>query len=268
MKIILIRFLTLFLVGFSELVASERIECTLKPINRTPILSDESPLHLLDTSIATNWSGYVGMKNLISPKTNSVSFVIGAWTVPLLHPTSNITYSSTWVGIDGFASPTVEQIGTEQDFVNGSQENYAWFEMYPQGAFEIVGFPVNPGNLIEASVKYIGSGYFQLTIENVTHGVSFSVPTSYTYAPGALRNSAEWIVEAPSSNSGVLPLADFGNETFIDCKATIGSFSSPIVNNHWQHENIVMETSTGVIKAFTSSTFGNGQKFMVSWEHQ
>ena len=46
---------------------------------------------------------------------------------------SGPTYSSVWVGIDGYSSNTVEQIGTEQDVsANGKTSYYAWYEMYPQ----------------------------------------------------------------------------------------------------------------------------------------
>src|SRR5207253_2086876 len=79
------------------------------------------------------------------------------------------SYSSIWVGLDGYANATVEQIGTEQDWTKRGQRNYAWFEMYPSGAYLISGFPVNPGDSISAQVQYEGNGVFQLTINNTTH---------------------------------------------------------------------------------------------------
>ena len=38
--------------------------------------------------------------------------------------------------------------------------------------------------------------------------------TTQQTASNAKRSSAEWIVEAPSSSSGILPLANFGSVTF------------------------------------------------------
>src|SRR5205823_5527538 len=83
-------------------------------------------------AVSTNWSGYSSFTSLQHPATGSVTSVIGSWTIPTLSPSTQTTFSSAWVGIDGFSDQTVEQIGTEQDWYNGKQVNYAWFEMYPQ----------------------------------------------------------------------------------------------------------------------------------------
>jgi hypothetical protein len=252
----------------APLETSQPIECTLLKIERTPIRPGISPLKLLNTALSTNWSGYVGASNLSHPATDSVTAVSGSWAIPMLHSTTTTTYSATWVGIDGFSSSTVEQIGTAQNWVGKAQQNYAWFEMYPMGAYEIVGFPTNVGDVITASVEYTGSNIFELQIENVTRKVYYTVPSSYTHSSSALRNSAEWIMEAPSSGSGVLPLADFGNATFTNCEATISGISAPLVNTHWPDEAIEMETSGRVIKAIPSAVYGQNLDFMVTWEHQ
>ena len=57
-----------------------------------------------------------------------MSAVYGSWIVPTVSGSSSgKTYSAVWVGIDGYASDsTVEQIGTEQDVVNGTPVYQAW----------------------------------------------------------------------------------------------------------------------------------------------
>ena len=72
-----------------------------------------------------NWSGYAAATSP-SPETDSVSAVSGNWTVPSVSG-SGTTCSCVWVGIDGFGGSTVEQIGTEQDVVNGTADYYAWW---------------------------------------------------------------------------------------------------------------------------------------------
>jgi hypothetical protein len=253
-------FFLLMMVCLSHLGAISKtsmlIECSLRPIDRSIERSDRvQPSVLLDEVSSQNWSGYVGTAS--HSTAGSVSWVAGAWTVPMLHSTSNAAYSSAWVGIDGFSDSTVEQIGTEHDWTGRSQSNYAWFEMYPSGAYEIVGFPVNPGDTIYALVEYIGNGYFQLIIENLTRRVYFSVPLSYTHAPSAQRRSAEWIVEAPYYK-GILPLANFGRITFTQCEANISGATASLVNSHWGSEAIEMETSTRIIKAVPSATYASG----------
>ena len=56
-------------------------------------------------STSSNWSGYAA-----SAPANSVSYVAGSWVVPTASSKTN-GYSSVWVGIDGYNSSTVEQIG-------------------------------------------------------------------------------------------------------------------------------------------------------------
>ena len=115
--------------------------------------SSRVPSHLASS---TNWSGYAAANKLSSPKKGSVTAVSGTWIVPTLSPTFDDTYSSLWVGIDGYGSSTVEQIGTEHDFSDGVQSDYAWFEMYPGASYLINGFPLSPGDVISASVVYNG----------------------------------------------------------------------------------------------------------------
>jgi hypothetical protein len=215
-----------------------------------------------------NWSGYVAATNLSHPVKGSVSAVIGSWIVPHLSSSSHPTYSSIWVGIDGFSNATVEQIGTEQDWYSGGQHNFAWFEMYPSGLYEIVGFPVNVNDHMAAEVVYEGNGVFSMTIVNYTHNVYTVIPTSYTTSLTAQRSSAEWIVEAPSSSSGVLPLAHFGTAALSSCEAEINGVVGAINNGHWANEPLTMVTQNGIVKAVPSNLGSGGTSFTVSWEHE
>ena len=115
-------------------------------------------VHLRDGT-SLNWSGYAAETNLSKPASGAVSNVVGSWTVPGVQAStpSKDTYSSAWVGIDGYSDNTVEQIGTEQDWTASGKSYYAWFEMYPNYAYEIVGFPVDQGDMISAQVEYLGS---------------------------------------------------------------------------------------------------------------
>jgi len=165
---------------------------------------------------SSNWSGYAAMSSISSPADGFVDSVTGNWVIPTLTPNSSqTTYAATWVGIDGFSDATVEQIGTEQDCVNGVQENYAWIELYP-GPSRMVSLTVNTGDSFTASVVYEGGSSFTLSITDLTTGQSYS----RTRSANAQRQSAEWVVEAPSSTEGVLPLANFGTVNFTDAQFT------------------------------------------------
>ena len=160
---------------------------------------------------STNWSGYAAVSSISSPADGFVNSVTGSWVVSTLTcNSSEDTYVATWVGIDGYKDGTVEQIGTEQDCVNGVQNNYAWVEFYPGPSRIIPTITVHTGDAFTASVKYVGGSLFAMSITDLTTGQSYS----RTRNAVAQRQSAEWVVEAPSSSSQVLPLANFGTFNF------------------------------------------------------
>jgi len=168
-------------------------------------------------STSTNWSGYAVVTN-----PGAVTAVSGTWVVPAVTTTTN-GYSSAWVGIDGFNSNTVEQIGTEMDYNYGQVQYYAWYEMYPNGSISLP-LTIRPNDTISASVSYSSSQY-TLALTDVTSGKSYK--TTQT-AAGAQRSSAEWIVEAPSNGYSILPLDNFGTVQFSNSKATVGSATGAI----------------------------------------
>jgi hypothetical protein len=129
---------------------------------------------------------------------------------------------------------------------------------------------VKPGDAITASVTYNASGNdFVLSMADTTEAETF---TKTFAATGEARSSAEWIVEAPSSNSGILPLANFGSATFTDAYATINGTTGPIDNSAWQSYSINLETrsqlmaSTGSVSDSASTAYsGMASSFTVTY---
>jgi hypothetical protein len=208
---------------------------------------------------------------------NSVTYVQGTWNVATLTgPSKGIYYSSTWVGIDGWANGTVEQIGTESDWVNGVQQNYVWYEMYGPAntvywSISVNNFPIKAGDSITAWVQFDGSttnggstvSTFTLHIQDNNSGQIFQIDQSRS---NIQRTSAEWVVEAPSSG-GVLPLANFSPApiTFTNASAIIGGISGPINGSHWQNASIYMFTNKGVELDAPSALSANGSSFSVKY---
>ncbi|GAA1256842.1 G1 family endopeptidase [Kitasatospora nipponensis] len=199
-------------------------------------------------STSGNWSGYAATGGTFT----SVS---ASWVQPTGTCTSATTYSSFWVGIDGDGSNSVEQTGSEVDCSSGSPQYYSWYEMYPA-------YPVNfsdtvrPGDHFTASVTTNGSGSFTLKLSDTTRGWSHTV--NKTLKNAALA-SAEVIAEAPSSNTGTLPLTRFGTVNFTAASANgqpIGNFSP---------DNITM--ATGSTTKATTSGLSGGNAFSVTWKH-
>jgi hypothetical protein len=229
-----------------------------------------------DAVTTANWSGYVAATNLSRLQANSVTEVSGSWTVPkVTGPSTGSTYSSVWVGIDGFNNSTVEQVGTSEDVINGAPVYQAWWEMFSSGRGQpeqvISRMTVEPGDSITASVQYITSGthagHFDLSIiDNSRPNDSFSIyaSSSQYQSPLAQRSTAEWIVEAPTVNGSIAQLANFGSVTFTNASAVINGVSGPINDSLWQ--SLALNIGSGVVVYDTTSVLTkSGTSFVVTY---
>ena len=201
----------------------------------------------LTHSTSSNWAGYAAYNSTFT----SVS---ASWVQRAVTCTSQTTYSSFWVGLDGYNSNSVEQTGTEADCYRGVAYYSSWYEMYPA-------YPVNysntvaPGDSFTASVTYT-SGHFVLVLTNNTRGWSHTTTASYS---AAARSSAEVIAEAPSSGTGVLPLSNFGTAGFTSARANgsaIGSFTTDAIT-----------MASGSTTKATTSALSASTNFSVTWHH-
>ncbi len=218
-----------------------------------------APRIRLKNGTSTNWSGYAAQTSLSSPQNNAVSDVKGSWVVPAVTCTSTNTYSSAWVGIDGYSDNSVEQTGTEHDCIGGKPVYSAWYEIYPKPSFR-VNLPVKAGDNISAEVKYVANNQFRLTLTNTTTGQTFTT----NQKAKAQRQSAEWIMEAPWSG-GVLPLSNFGTISFSNANATINGHTGSINDSTWQNDKITMTNESGTPKATPSDLSNGGSSFNVAW---
>lgn len=228
---------------------------------------------------STNWSGYA-----VTGSAKSITSAQGSWIVPAVTcGGSETSYSSFWVGIDGFNSNTVEQTGTDSDCSQGHATYYAWIEFFPKPSKVISAFPITPGDFISASVKFnppasrFGIGTFTLTIQDLTTGKTSS---SSSGVLGAQRSSAEFIVEAPAicgllkcrlaslSNFGLAKFgADFTQVSGVNCAVgvngnvqALGAYGSAI-----QQINMVSQANPSVVKAQPSALTTDGTSFTVQW---
>jgi hypothetical protein len=159
--------------------------------------------------VSSDEAGYVAIGT-----TGEYSSVSSSWTEPKGTCTAGTgdQYSAFYVGLDGWSSDTIEQIGTELDCDGGTPERYAWYDMYPASPVYF-NEEVAAGDQISASVTYDGSNEFTLKISDSTQDWSQTVEASLA---DAARSSAEVLVEAPCCNGsgGTLPLAHFGSVSF------------------------------------------------------
>ena len=88
---------------------------------------------------------------------------------------------------------------------------------------------------MSASVTFSGTATYTLVLHDTTQGWTQTITKNQS---GLARSSAEVITEAPSSSSGVLPLADFHTVSYSTSSAngtSLGS-QSPIVDHHDQQQ--------------------------------
>jgi len=139
--------------------------------------------------------------------------VQGSWIVTAVDCTKTPnTDSSEWVGIDGWTSNTVEQIGTDADCNGKTPFYYVWYEFYPLNTIVISDVSIAPGDKFSASVTYEGENEYTVSITNDSTGQSFSKEVEFKGADGSgvpPRNSAEWIEEMDGNE-----LSDFGVDSF------------------------------------------------------
>lgn len=206
-----------------------------------------------------NWAGYA-----VHRPGMQFTEVRGNWVQPILSCAQGGSYSSFWIGLDGYLSNYVEQVGTGGDCVQANQPAYyAWYELYPAERVRIA-MVIHPGDHLEADVSSVPGGT-SLTIRDVTTGRVFA--TTRHGANGPL-SSAEWIAEAPSTCNGtscsVLPLADFGTVGFSGCSANAGSTSGTINSPTWSADVITMVRSNGQVQAQPSTVTADGASFNVT----
>ena len=209
---------------------------------------------------AYNWSGYADTSGTHQAFTK----VSGSWTTPSVTCSAEDQITSNWVGLDGFNSNTVEQLGTLSWCFQGKPVYFTWYEMYPAGTTE-VGTTVQPGDKIAASVTRTGTSY-ALKLTDSTHTGNNISETKTCALATCLDTSAEWISERPSFSIGIVPQAHYnafkitnGAQTSSGKAGTIGS--GPGVNS------ITMIDATISYNLNTVSTLTGGNSFSTTWKN-
>jgi len=199
---------------------------------------------------SSNWSGYAA-----TGSAGAFTSVSSSWVQPTLTCTSKTTYSSYWVGLDGYSNSALEQTGTEADCIGGRAEYGAWWEVLPASESDY-SVTVEPGDSLTASVVDNSNGTFTMKLTDSTEGWSKS--TTADGSSGYQDSSAEVIAEATDVNGSIAKLSDFGTVDFTGATADGSALSG------YSPTEIVMAGSSD-IKAQPGSI--SGGSFAVTWEH-
>lgn len=157
---------------------------------------------------STNWSGYC-----VTGRKGSFTRISGEWFVPYVKPSYHATYSSAWIGIDGFKNSSLIQTGTGHESVKGITRYYAWWEILPDTE-TVIPLQVNPGDHMKAIITKINHCKWMIILRNISQNWIFRTLQRYT----GPRTSGEWIVEAPEVDGLIAKLARFTPTAFHRCQ--------------------------------------------------
>jgi hypothetical protein len=152
------------------------------------------------------------------------------------------------------------QAGTQDVAAGGGQAQFqTWIEMLPQ-ASQQVPVAVVPGDSVTVSIteQGAGSGNWQISITNNTSGQTYQTNAQYTSS----ESSAEWIMEAPTGSSGVLPLDSFRSVSFSAASAVENGQTVDISQTGAQA--ITMLNANGQALAVPSAIGSDGSSFSVA----
>jgi hypothetical protein len=173
---------------------------------------------------SSNWFGYD--QGTLEQGGKMFHSITGDWTVPTAtqHTNGQDEFSSDWIGIGGgcidaactVGDNTLIQTGTEQDVSGGKASYSAWYELIPAPSITITNVSVHPGDHMHASIAETVSGaeVWNITLQNVTTGQTFSTTVPYT----STHATAEWIEETPlifgTNGVGLAALPNLTNVPF------------------------------------------------------
>lgn len=191
---------------------------------------------------STNWAGYAVDKHGGKFRSIKATFFVPFLNCAVSPGGTNGTYSSDWVGLDGFTSNTVEQDGVEADCDGSRAQYFAWREVFPRDE-QPSSIKIHAGDSVTASVRYSPSTRkYRMQVTDNTDGQSFTVHQKCA-GSACQRNSAEVISEAPTivigSKDIQASLADYGAVNFTGISITNGSGrTGGIKSSHWTRTKI------------------------------
>lgn len=207
------------------------------------------------TTVSSNWSGYVD-------SAGPYAGVRATWTVPAL---SNEIGGSVaeWVGIGGTGQNSdLLQCGVIDGWSGGQPVATAFTESLPAPATP--GKTVAPGTSVTASVSPAGPDSWTLVVRSGSTILASQTVTLSAADAEMVEQSAEWIVEAPSTGSGRLePLATFSPVTFRAATAETTSGQSESMAAAGTPASFTLVSMDG-LQAQPGTVGSDGESFTVS----
>ncbi|KAG8989180.1 hypothetical protein FRB94_010922 [Tulasnella sp. JGI-2019a] len=192
-----------------------RDERQSKPINRLEHPASHAG-EVSNVQYSSNWAGAV----FDSKPAGTFKSVTGTFIVPTPKAASGKTSgsASAWVGLDGdTCGNAILQTGVDFTITNGAVSYDAWYEWYPDYAYDFSGITISAGDSITTTVTATSTKAGTAVITNNTTGKTVTKSLTSSYA--LCEENAEWIVEDYEEGSSLVTLANFGTVTFTGASA-------------------------------------------------
>ncbi|KAG8882330.1 hypothetical protein FRB98_003763 [Tulasnella sp. 332] len=193
-----------------------------QPINRlVPGISQAGEVS--NEQYSSNWAGAV----YDGTPAGTFKSVTGTFVVPTPKAASGQTSgsASAWVGIDGdTCGNAILQTGVDFTVTNGKVSYDAWYEWYPDYAYDFSGITISAGDSITTTVTATSTKAGTAVIKNNTTGKTVTKSLTSSYA--LCEQNAEWIVEDYEEGSSLVTMANFGTVTFTGASAGLVSGGS------------------------------------------
>jgi hypothetical protein len=197
---------------------------SLPPQNVTSAYVDGPLSNSVNTQYSSNWAG-------AALTGSGYTTVTGTIVVPTPQEpsggSSRTQYAaSAWVGIDGnTCQNAILQTGVDFYIEDGQASFDAWYEWFPDYAYNFDGFTINAGDTVKMTVTADSTSSGSAIIDNLSTGQSVSHSFSGE-SSDLCQTDAEWIVEDFSSGSSLVPFVDFDTVTFTDASVTAADGTS------------------------------------------
>jgi len=219
----------------------------------------------------TNWDGYA-LTNNSDTNTTSFNSVSATWVQPAVTCNAGSSVGSTWVGLDGWLSGSVEQGGSDAECLGTMTPTYfLWWEMFPFNAVQDV-VQINAGDTIHGSVTFDTTNkVFDIVItdETLHKGLSESIACQADM-DGCLRSSAEAISEDTGGGTnvdGLFLLPKYNTLTFTNASVTdVNGNVGTLANSAWTANSVTEISSDDVTKQTVGALSPDGSSFSTAWQ--
>ncbi|KAJ5211582.1 Aspergillopepsin-2 [Penicillium cinerascens] len=199
----------------------------------------------------SNWAGAVLIGSGYTAVTASI--VVPTPQAPSDASPGQQYCAAAWVGIDGdTCSSAILQTGVDFCIQDGSTTYSAWYEWFPDNAYNFNNLEISAGDTIQMTVDASSLTSGTATIENTSTGQSVTHTFNGGEDGSLCETNAEWIVEDFEEGGSLVPFANFGAVTFsgaeaMDGGSTVGTDGATIVD---------IQSSSGQVLT-SSSASGN-----------